>query len=89
MMEFADFTISLQINTIQLGLLYQPPEQSILQFCQDLEAYMEANINELGECVLLGDLNIHVNKKDEQDTITLLNTLESFGLQNKVEFPTH
>ena len=43
---------------------------------------MEVNINAPGEHVLLGGLNIHVNKKDDQDTITLLDTLESFGLQN-------
>ena len=40
-------------------------------------------------CVLLDDLNIHVNKKDDQDTITFLDTLESFGLQNRIEFTTH
>ena len=50
---------------------------------------MEANIKVLGKCVLLGDLNIHVSKKDDQDTIILLDTLEGFGLQNRVEFPTH
>ena len=49
---------------------------------------MKVNINEPGECVLLDDLNIHVNKKDNQDKITLLNTLESFELQNWVEFPS-
>ena len=50
---------------------------------------MEANKNELGECVFLSDLNINVDKKDEQDTITLLNIVKSFGLKNKVEFPAH
>ena len=66
MMEYAEFTISIPNKTIQLGLLYWPPERSILQFGQDLENYREVNINELGECVLLGNLNIHVNKKDDQ-----------------------
>ena len=36
MMECADFTVSLPNKTMQLGLLYWPPEGSILQFCQDL-----------------------------------------------------
>ena len=70
-----DFTISLPNKTIQLGLLYQPPEGGILEFCQDLATYMEASINELSECVLLGDLNIYVNKKGDQDTISILDTL--------------
>ena len=88
MMECVNFIISLPNKFIQLGLLYWPPERSILQLYKDLATCMEANINEPGECVLLGDLNIHVNKKDDQDTITLLNTLKSFGLQNRFEFPT-
>ena len=50
---------------------------------------MEANINELGKRAFLGNPNIHVKKKDNQDTVTLLNTLRCFGLPNKVEFPTH
>ena len=89
MIECADFTISLPNKTRQLGLLHQPPEGSILQFCQDLPACMEVNINELGECVLLGNLNIYVNKKVDHYTITFLDTLESFGLQSRVDFPTH
>ena len=83
MMECVDLIISLPNKTIQLSLLYWPPEGSILQSCQDLATYMEVNISELGEHVLLDDLNIHVNKKDDQDTITLLNILTSFGLQNR------
>ena len=43
----------------------------------------------MDEYVLLGNLNIHINKKNDQDTITLLKTLKRFGLQNRVEFPTH
>ena len=58
---------------------------SILQFCQDVASYIEANIKKTGECVLLGDLKICVNKKGDQDTIILLNTLKEFW----PEFPTH
>ena len=43
-------------KTIHLGLLYQPPEGSILQFCKDLATYMEVNINEPNEHVLLGKI---------------------------------
>ena len=42
---------------------------------------MEVNINYLCELfLLLGDLNIHINKKDDHETFTVLNTLERFGL---------
>ena len=50
---------------------------------------MEVNIYVLGEHVLLGSFNIHVNKKDDVDTVIFLDTLQSLGLQNRVEFPAH
>ena len=37
----------------------------------------------------MGDLNIHTNDAENQDTITFEDTIESLGLRNQVSFPTH
>ena len=37
----------------------------------------------------MGDLNIHTNDPENQDTITFDDTIESLGLRNQVNFPTH
>ena len=37
----------------------------------------------------MGDLNIHTNNPENQDTITFEDTIESLGFRNQVSFPTH
>ena len=37
----------------------------------------------------MGDLNIHINDPENQDTITFDDTIEGLGLRNQVNFPTH
>ena len=88
-MECADFSIKLPSKTIHLGLIYRPPDGSVLQFYQELTNYLEQNINTTGNTLLMGDLNIHTNDPENQDTITFDDTIESLGLRNQVNFPTH
>ena len=35
-----------------------------------------------------GDLNIHINDPENQDTIIFEDTIESLGISNQVSFPT-
>ena len=88
-MECADFSIKLPSKTIHLGLIYGPPDGSVLQFCQELTTFLEQNINTTGDTLLMGDLNIHTNNLDNQDTIIFEGAIESLELRNQVSFPTH
>ena len=88
-MECADFSIKLPSKTVHLGLIYRPPDGSVLQFCQELTTSLEQNINTTGDTLLMGDLNIHTNDPENQDTIIFEDTIESLGLGNQVSFPTH
>ena len=76
-------------STIHLGLIYKPPDGSVLQFCKELTTYLEQNINTTGDTLLMDDLNIHINDPKNQDTIIFEDTIESLGLRNQVSFPTH
>ena len=87
--ECADFSIKLPSKTIHLGLIYRPPDGSVLEFCQELTTYMEQNINTTGDILLVGNLNFHINDPENQDTIMFEDTIESLGLRNQVSFPTH
>ena len=50
--------------------------------------YMENNITDKSEFLLLGDLNIHVKLHDEE-AVTFHDFLSNFGLQNHILFPMH
>ena len=82
-MKCADFSIKLPSKTIHLGLIYRLPDGSVLQFCQELTTYLEQNSNTTGDTLLMGDLNIHINDLENQDTIIFEDTIKSSGLEMK------
>ena len=99
-MECTDFTVYLPGSTLNITLIYCPPDTSVPSFVDQLTDYMEQNVNQSGKMLLLGDFNIKVNDKlgdfnikvndkGEPDTITFSDFLESFGMCNRVFFPTH
>ena len=51
--------------------------------------YMENNITNKAEFLLLGDFNIHVNKLHDEKAVTFHDFLSSLGLQNHILFPMH
>ena len=61
-MECVDFNLNLDRHNILLAIIYRPPDTSVLQFANELAAYMERNINTAGEQIIVGDFNVHINK---------------------------
>ena len=88
-MECVDFNLNLDRHNILLTVMYRPPDTSVLKFANELAVYMERNINITGEQIIVGDINVHINKQDHSNAIVLSVMLESFNLSNHVEFPTH
>ena len=69
--ECVDFNLNLDRHNSLLAVIYRPPDTSVLQFANELAAYMERNINTTGEQIIVGDFNVHVNKQDEGNAIVL------------------
>ena len=88
-MECVDFSLNLDRYNILLAVIYRPPDSSVLQFANELAAYMEKNISTAGEQIIVGDLNVHINQQDEGNAIILSDMLEFFNIANHVEFPIH
>ena len=88
-MECSDFAVSLPGLSLNMAVIYRPPDKSVHSFVNDFLDYMERNINSTSKLLLTGDFNIHVNDLDSPDTNTFLDVLDSFGLQNHIRFPTH
>ena len=88
-MECTDFSVKLLGLSINLAVIYRPPERSVLQIAMDMLEYMEMNVNTTGNIILTGDFNIKMNNPDDPDMNTLSDLLDSFDLVNHVRFPTH
>ena len=89
LMECTDFSVKLPGLSINLAVIYRPPERSMLQFTMDMLQYMEMNVNTTGNIILTGDFNIKMNNPDDPDMNTLSDLLDSFDLVNHVRFLTH
>ena len=87
--ECSDFVVSLPGLSLNMAVIYRPPDKLVLSFVNGFLDYMERNINSTGKLLLTGDFNIHVNDLESPDTNTFLDVLDSFCLQNHTSFPTH
>ena len=88
-MECSDFAVFLPGPSLNMAVIYRPPDKSVCSFVNDFLDYMERNINSTGKLSLTGDFDIHVNDLESSDANTFLDVLDSFGLQNHIIFPTH
>ena len=84
-----DFIISFDQSSYTLDLFYRLDDHPFLAFINDIVEYMENNITDRSEVLLLGDFNIDVNKLHEEEAVTFHDFLSSFGLQNHILFPMH
>ena len=91
-MECSSFSVDLPMSTINLSVIYRPPNSSIssiLAFAIDFLDLLENNINENGRLLLLGNFNIPMNNPESPDTTIIQDVLDGLGLQNHIRFPTH
>ena len=88
-MECWDFTTTLPNNTINLSVIYRPPDKSVLSFADDFLNYMEGIINLAGKNLFIGGFNVHVKDQSNSDTRHFQDVLDSFGLINYIGLDAH
>ena len=89
-MEHIDLTMNFKGLVVNLYVIYRFPNTSVIQFCDELSELLEENIvSDHGVLLLTGNFNIHMDNLQNPDTIIFSDFLESFGLINFVDFPTH
>ena len=89
-MKYQGYHLRSNHFTLNLYVVYCLPSSSILQFCNEFASILESDVSQLvDEALYLGDFNIHAEDSLNKDTITFINTLESYNLRNRVTFPMH
>ena len=88
--ELANYKVKVPDKVLDLLIIYRIPSTSILESCNEFAVFMEDNITTLrGNLMLMGDLNIHMDDKADPGTVTFTDFLDSLGLVNHTQFPTH
>ena len=93
-LEMGLWKVTIANKVIHIMGLYHPPKSNtnnstMNQFYEELSDYLTDNINNCEELIIMGDTNIYYDSKTNHETIALEELLDSFGLQQLVNCPTH
>ena len=89
-MKYQGYHMRFDNISINLYIIYQLPSSSVIQFCNELSLILESDLDlATDKTVFVGDFNIHTDNCQDMDTISFLDTINRFNLQNLVTFPTH
>ena len=96
--QFAEYTIFSDLRSgadkIKLLVIYRPPYSTahrvtVATFLDEFANYLEPIILSPEPIVIAGDMNIHVDDPDDSDAIKFLDLLDTYGLTQHVNTPTH
>ena len=89
-MECSTFTVESDHTNLTLLVIYKQPASSTITFCEKLATILEEGIPSMkSNIMIIGDFNINMENIANPDTITFNDFLDSFNLQNHVNFPMH
>ena len=88
----------IQFNTgsrcLNLDTLYRPPPNqknkfTNTQFFEEFSTFLQDRVTSSGDLLIVGDLNFHLDKKNDTSTRKLTELLESFNILQCVNTSTH
>ena len=72
---------------IKVFIIYRPPNLDLKNCISDFIEHVTPNTTQ--NTIILGDLNIHVNKISQASSTDFLDLLENNNLKQHIDFPTH
>ena len=81
-------------HDLRIIIVYRPPYSGNHKvpsstFFNEFSEYLESVVLCSEQLIAVGDFNFHIYVQNDNGAVTLLNTLESFGLEQYVAAPTH
>jgi Reverse transcriptase (RNA-dependent DNA polymerase)/Endonuclease-reverse transcriptase len=86
--ESLGFTLALPSKTLYFLTVYRPPSSSISSFLEDFSELLSNLRSKPSDLIISGDFNIHIDNSSPS-ALSFLTLLDSFGLIQFVNFPTH
>ena len=70
-------------------VIYRLPDSITMQFSNELADFIEENIHNTGNLLLIGDINTKIKVENDPGSMIFNEFLYSFNLANTVNFSTH
>jgi hypothetical protein len=87
--ELLGVKFSVSYSSCICCIIYRPPSSSLSVFFDEFSSLLAELSSSTSELLFCGDFNIHVDDSQSNSALSFLNLLESFGLQQHVNFLTH
>ena len=92
--EYSELYIKFETFSMRLVIVYRAPYSAshpvtARTFISELTTYSESIILSAEPLLITGDFNLHVDNPDDEEATEFLDTLESMGLKQHVNVPTH
>jgi len=92
--EFSEWSVRVHQQVINIVSVYRPPYStehpiSSRVFFNEFSAYLEDIVMAPGILLITGDFNFHVDCRSDNDAKNFADILQTFGLQQHVQVPTH
>ena len=89
-MEYSTFTVKSDQTNLTLLAIYKQPISSTITFCEELATILKEGITLMKwNIIIIGDFNIHMENTANPNSIMFSDFLDSFNLQNHVNFCIH
>ena len=76
-------------KTVYYAVVYRPPSGSLVNFLDTFTQFLEDIDRNSADIIIAGDFNLHIDNATRPDVTKFLNLLDCFGLNVRVEKPTH
>ena len=76
-------------STCKVIVIYRPPSSSMTTFLDEFSSLLTDIVSSPCEILISGDFNIHVDDTSAPYTSSFLSLLDSFGLTQHIDRPTH
>ena len=76
-------------TTLAMVGMYSPPLYSNLDFLGEFTEWLTGNIVLDPNIVITGDLNLHINNPNDDDTANFKDAMVALGFTQHILFPTH
>jgi len=92
--ECLDVTFRCRSELLRLVVVYRPPrsdknKSTTRDFISEFASLLELKIVEPGHLLICGDFNLYLDKPSSTDAATFTSLLQSMGLKQHVQGPTH
>ncbi|CAG2249207.1 unnamed protein product [Mytilus edulis] len=92
--ELLECNVSSKHHRFRLCVIYRPPPSRINKlktstFFEEWSTFLDQLVIIPEEIVITGDLNFHLDDKNNSDACKFIETLEDHGLQQHINSPTH